>query len=172
MKKTIKILKLRDIQPDELHELYRRNRSRLRDYFPESVEHTTEEDSTIAYLQRLAQLENTGKRACIGLSVNQKLIGLLYVLKLDQAKRTCELAYFIDLEWTGKGMASTLVNEGLRFCNTEYNIREFNLRIDPGNKSSAGVANKCGFKEYGREKDAFVLANGQKVDLILYKKVI
>lgn len=77
------------------------------------------------------------------------------------------LGYILDKAWWGQGYAAEAVGAAVDHGFGRLNLHRIWLEIDPRNRASMRVAEKCGFMREGIARKSFFL-NGQYLDSIFY----
>lgn len=78
--------------------------------------------------------------------LNQKMIGVIRLEKIDERKRTAELGYFLNIKFWNKGLMSEVVNLVSQFALNDIGFKELFIITHKENISSQRVALKSGFK--------------------------
>jgi len=99
---------------------------------------------------------------------NNKLVGLIYVLRIDWKIPKAELGYYIDKSYEGKGITTKAVAKVIRHCFSELKMNKLFLRTAKSNKGSQRVALKNGFKREGTLRKDFRMGNGKLIDIYYY----
>jgi len=163
-------LTLRALRPDDarsLCSLWKRNRDRFRDSFPEAVEQLVDRGNGLGYVAARA----VDWAACVGFwygiweRTGGAFVGQVHVKHLDWELCRAELAYLIDREAEGKGLATEAVQRVVAMCFDELRLHKVFLRIIVGNERSAEVARRCGFSLEGTLRGEFLTAGQTRVDL-------
>lgn len=93
-------------------------------------------------------------------------------IKVDQARPYIgEIGYFIDEEYWDKGLATMAVKKLEKMGFGQLGMVRIEIRIDPRNKASKRVAEKCGYKKEGALKKCFKASRNHYIDNLLYAKV-
>lgn len=166
-------LEIRLISTDDLipfYELIERNRQRLTMYFPKTLRHIRDVDSTKLFINNKIN-EATDKSGFWFLIISEKdkqLIGALVIKDLDHTVPKCELAYFIDGASEGNGFTSYATQWLVNFCFDELEMEKIILRINPTNEASKRVALKNGFVKEGYMKNEYRNGLGELTDVEHY----
>jgi len=163
-------LTLRPFRPDDersLCSLWQRNRDRFRDSFPEAAEQLADRADGAGYIEARAK----DWAACIGFwygiweRTGSALLGQVHVKRLDWELGRAELAYLIDREAEGKGLATEAVQRIVAMCFDELRLHKVFLRTIVGNERSAQLARRCGFSLEGTLRGEFLTAGQARADL-------
>jgi ribosomal-protein-serine acetyltransferase len=152
------------------YELIEKNRERLTMYFPKTLKHIRDLDSTKLFIN-LKINEATKKDGYWFLVISKKenqLIGSLVIKDLDLTVPKCELAYFIDESFEGKGITSKATQWLVNHCFNELGMEKIILRINPANEASRRVALKNGFTREGYMKKEYRNGFGELTDVEHY----
>jgi len=152
------------------YELMEKNRQRLTMYFPKTLKHISSLESTGIFIDMKLN-EASRKEGYWFLIISQKdneLIGSLVIKDLDHTVPKCELAYFIDEEYEGKGITSKATQWLVNYCFDELQMEKIILRINPSNEGSKHVALKNGFVKEGHMKKEYRNGFGELTDVEHY----
>jgi RimJ/RimL family protein N-acetyltransferase len=83
------------------------------------------------------------------------------VKNIDRKIGKCELAYFVDKDFEGKGIITKAVGDLIAFCFTELLMNKITICTSPVNYASQKIALKHGFKQEGVLREEF--KNGQGI---------
>ena len=162
---------LRRLKPSnaaELHLLISQNRKRLIRYFPLTVSKTKTEKDTHSFLESMELLRNEKMEYLMGNFIDGHLVGLFFVKTIDWRVPKCELAYFIDKRFEGKGLASIFMKKTLDFCFEQLNMHKIFLLIGAENTRSRKLAENAGFFLEGLQRQDYRTGEGELVDLANY----
>ena len=152
------------------YELIEKNRQRLMRYFPKTLKHIRDLDSTKLFID-LKVNEAAKKEGYWFLVISQKddqMIGSLVIKDLDLTVPKCELAYFIDEDHEGKGITSKAIQWLVNYCFSELDMVKIFLRVNPANEASKRVALKNGFVKEGYMKKEYRNGFGELTDVEHY----
>ena len=165
---TLRLLQRDDIE--SLHKLIARNRKRITDYFPATLQSTQELASTTLFAHtKIKQGERKDSFFfVIQDNVHRQLCGVLFIKNIDWVIPKAELAYFIDNDYQGKGIMTQAIGQLVALCFGDLKMNKLSLRIDPDNIASKKVAEKNGFKIEGLLRQDFKMDNGELIDVLCY----
>lgn len=152
------------------YELIEKNRERLTMYFPKTLKHIRDLDSTKLFID-LKINESSKKEGYWFLVISEEgnqMIGSLVIKDLDLTVPKCELAYFIDGAFEGKGITSKATQWLIDHCFNELGMEKIILRINPDNEASRRVALKNGFTREGYMKKEYRNGYGELTDVEHY----
>ena len=124
-----------------------RNKMRLKKYFPITVSENETLEATKKYLQKKENEEGHRLGFTLAITDNETdaLIGVVILKKIKWTTKVCELAYFIDEHYEGKGITSAAVKTITVFAREELELNKIGVRISATNIGSVQVAKKNGF---------------------------
>ena len=150
-----------------------KNRKRLEDFFAGTVAKTkTLEDTKIFVLELLLKVDaKTFFPYGIFDHTTQKMIGYIHVMNFDWNIPKAEIGFFVDEDFSGKGITSKAVRTIMDHYFNELEFNKLFLRTHPTNKAAQALAEKCGFEKEGLIRRDYKTTNGELVDLIYYGKI-
>ena len=164
----IRLINIEDALP--FLQLIEQNRERLTLYFPKTLSLIRDIETTRQFIN--LKLTEASRKECywflIFSSIKNKLIGALVIKDTDMSVPKCELAYFIDAEYEGKGITSIATQWLVNYCFEELGMEKINIRINPGNEGSKRVALKNGFSKKGHMKKEYRNGYGELTDVEYY----
>jgi len=163
----IRIITRGDIEP--FHFLINKNRNRINTYFPMTVFHTNAISNTRSFVEeKIREARNMEFLLLMLHDERGSLIGMAQIKNFDRFVKKCEVSYFIDREFEGKGWATKAIREVIQYVFSKMDMEKIYCRIDPENKASIRVAEKCGFQLEGRLKKEFKTGDGDIIDVLYY----
>lgn len=81
----------------------------------------------------------------IELKSEQKMIGTIDFVKLDEKNRTAELGYALNQTYWGQGLMTEVVRTLTDMSLTEFGMRYLDIVVDAENLASLKVAEKSGY---------------------------
>ena len=157
-----------------LNQLINKNHDLLKEDFPITLMNNDSLRKTKIYIrQKWTQWqEDTHYSFGIWEQTSNKLIGHFTIKSLDYSIPKCELGYWLDEDYYGKGLMTEAVNIILVFCNSQLDMRKIFLRTMTTNIASQKVAEKCGFTKEGHLQKEHRTGNGDVVDIFYYGKIL
>lgn len=153
----------------QLEFLFETNRSRLLTYFPKTSHHLRQ-SGAIKFIEQ--KLEERIKKETYFFTVadseTNKMIGGVIAREIDWSVPKCELAYFIDSGYGGKGITSKAVQWLVNYCFTALGMEKICIKLNPANEGSRKVALKNGFVKEGYMKNEYRTGEGQLTDVEYY----
>jgi len=155
------------ILPEEFYALIDRNRNHISRTFPVTVSNCENFEKTIAFLAESVekQEKNEGHYFYIRHSETKNLIGYVCIKNVDQKIRKCELAYFIDQDFEGKGIISEAVAQTIDFCFSQLSMNKVFICTSKINVGSQRIATKNGFSHEGVLREEFKSGEGILEDI-------
>ena|ERR1041385_5236042 len=165
--RTYKISDARD-----LYNLVELNHDLLADYFPMTVENNTSVMSKRKYILEKNAERKAGRNLFAGifLKENKKLTGQVCAKDINWRVPKCEMGYFLDKNYFGKGLGTEALQLFSEFCFWQIGIVKITLRIEPKNMASKKIAEKCGFEKIGVSKNDFRATDGRLMDCEIWEK--
>jgi len=171
-KYNISFLTPKDAIP--LFELIQANAKRLHQYFPITAQQNTSLSETETYIA-VKNLETSQKENYtfkIVATATQLPIGLLIIKNIDWTTKTCELAYFIDAAYEGKGITSAGISQLMVYCKETLQLQKAVLRIGEDNPGSLGIAKKHNFVLTNHIKDGHEDFHGNKLNVLHFERTL
>ena len=110
--------------------------------------------------------------AGIFLKDGKTLIGQICAKDINWRVPKCEVGYFLDTNYFGKGLGAEAVKIFCQHCFKELGIVKITLRIEPKNIASKKLAKKCDFEFVGLSKNDFRSTEGRLMDCELWEKTV
>ncbi len=155
----------------DFFQLIDRNKKRLKRYFPLTVQKNESIESTIEYLKEIAEKTDNRETYVFGIYTQEKLIGVIYIKEIDWRIPKCELGYFIDKKFEGKGLMSKVIEETTKYCFERLKIEKIFLKIGSENIGSKRLAIKNGFLLEGILRNEFRIETNELINVEYYGKL-
>ena len=161
---------IENILPEEFFELIQKNKNHIHKTFPRTVANCLSLDKTISFISQKVEKERNseGYYFYIRNTETNILIGYVCVKNINLDIMKCELAYFVDADFEGKGIVSKAVSETIAFCFTELNMNKVFICTSKVNKASQQIAIKHGFQQEGILRDEFKNHEGILEDIVYF----
>lgn len=162
------------IEEDEyqkLFELINSNKERLKRYFPNTIKEISTEEKAKSHLQETKVKQLKREKFLFGIYSANSLIGYINVKNIDWEIPKCELGYFIDKSYEGKGIMTQQISEALKYCFENLEMKKVFLRIGTENTGSIILAEKNGFEKEGILRKEFRIETGELIDVVYYGKI-
>ncbi len=158
------------ILPEEFYKLIEKNKNHISKTFPLTLSHCLDLEKTQNFIA--FNLDKEKKREgyyfyARDLKTNN-LIGYLCVKSIDNNISKCELGYFIDEDFQGKGIISKVVSETIAFCFNELKMNKIFICTSKMNKASQKIALKHDFKQEGILREEFKNGDGVLEDIVYF----
>ena len=165
-----KLEKIHNIQFKEFFELIDNNRNRIIKTFPVTVSNCIDLKTTEVFITKNIQIEEerTGSYFYIRNIETNNLIGYIGIKKIDYSISKCELFYFIDTNFEGKGIISNAVSQIIDFCFKELKMNKIFICTSKINFASQQIALKNGFVLEGTLREEFKNFEGLLEDVNYY----
>ncbi|OXA94753.1 GNAT family N-acetyltransferase [Flavobacterium hercynium] len=166
----LKIETIDSILPEEFYKLIDKNRAHIEKTFPVTLANCSDFDKTKHFIAVNQDKENN-KEGYFFYARNTKtnaLIGYLCVKSIDNRISKCELGYFIDKDFEGKGITSKIVSETLAFCFHTLKMNKVFICTSKINIASQQVALKHHFKQEGILREEFKSSEGTLEDIVYF----
>lgn len=146
------------------------NRSRINNYLPKTTKANSDAESTILYIDQKVRQAEANENFCFVIEDKdtKKLAGAVFLKSFDWSVPKCELGYFVDKDYEGKGITSRSISEIINYCFNVLKINKLFLRTALDNIGSRRVAEKNGFLEEGVLRKDFMNENGELIDVVYY----
>jgi RimJ/RimL family protein N-acetyltransferase len=168
--------RVRPITPNDAAQLLSlviTNKDRIKDFLPRTAETIRDLAAAETYIEQ--KLTETTKREHYCMVIEDEhvhqLTGVFFVKNFDWNIPKCELGYFVDRNYEGKGIATRAMKAIVDFCFTTLQVQKIFLRTGTGNTGSRKAAEKNGFELEGILRWDFKLPNGTLTDLAYYGKI-
>jgi ribosomal-protein-serine acetyltransferase len=165
-----KIDTIENIFADEFFELILKNKNHIEKTFPVTVSHCLNLEKTTNFIADNIGKEkkNEGYYFYIRNVETDKLIGYVCIKNIKKDIRKCELAYFIDKDFEGKGIISRAVGETLNFCFRELGMNKVFICTSKVNQASQQIALRHGFQQEGILREEFKSHEGNLEDIVYF----
>lgn len=159
-----------EILPEEFYTLIDRNREHIAKGFPVTLANNATLFTSALALEQSAINEENGENYYRYLrhTETNALIGYVLVKNIDRKISKCELAYFVDKDFQGKGIITKAVSDLLTFCFDELHMNKVTICTAPDNTASQRIALKHGFKQEGILREEFRNSKGVLEDVIYF----
>lgn len=165
-----KIESINNILPEEFYYLIEKNRNHIEKTFPATLANCLDLEKTKQFIALNKGKENH-KEGYFFYPRDTKtntLIGYLCIKSIDTNKAKCELGYFVDEDFQGKGITSKLVSETLDFCFNTLKMNKVFICTSKINKASQQIALKHHFIQEGILRDEFKSSDGTLEDVVYF----
>lgn len=162
--------RIEHILPNEFYELIDKNRDHIGHTFPVTLANSDSPENAENFISVSKDREKNSEGYYFyarDIKTN-KLIGYLCVKTIDYRISKCELGYFIDKDYQGKGITSKMVSDALEFCFKELMMNKVFICTSEVNLASQRIALKHNFKQEGILRDEFRNGDGQLQNTVYF----
>lgn len=158
------------ITAEEFYTLIDRNREHIAKTFPVTLSGCYDLKKTVKFIQLAVDNETYEENYYFYLRSldTNALIGYVMIKNIDYSLAKCELGYFIDIDFEGKGITSQAVKNVLDFCFGEIKMNKVTICTSLVNTASQRVATKHGFVQEGMLRQEFKNGKGQLEDILYF----
>ncbi|MDA6068042.1 GNAT family N-acetyltransferase [Flavobacterium sp. AC] len=161
---------INDILPEEFYNLIEKNSNHIGKTFPVTLANSDSlkkaEDFLAVSLEK--EKNNEGFYFYARDIKTNALIGYLCVKTIDYRISKCELGYFVDEDYQGKGITSNMVLKALEFCFNELKMNKVFICTSEINLASQRIALKHNFKQEGILREEFKSSDGTLEDVVYF----
>ena len=157
-----KIDRIENILPEEFYKLIEKNKVHIGKTFPVTLANsdTLEKAKNFISFNLNKEKNKEGFHFYARDIKTNRLIGYLCVKTIDYRISKCELGYFVDEDYQGKGITSKMVSDALDFCFNELMLNKVFICTSEINIASQRIALKHNFKQEGILRDEFRNGDG------------
>ena len=162
--------RIESIFPEDFYALIEKNAKHIEKTFPVTLSHCLDLEKTKNFIAYNQDKENHKEGYYFyprDIKTNA-LIGYLCIKSIDNRISKCELGYFVDEDYQGKGITSKLVSETLDFCFNTLKMNKVFICTSKINKASQQIALKHHFKQEGILRDEFKGGDGTLEDVVYF----
>ena len=165
-----KLYKIENIHFEEFFNLIENNRNRIQKTFPVTVSNCIDLKTTEEFIAKNIQIEKekTGYYFYVRNLETNELIGYLGIKKIDYDISKCEIFYFVDKDFEGKGIISKAISEVIDFCFQELKMNKIFICTSKINVGSQQIALKNRFVLEGTLREEFKNHEGVLEDINYY----
>jgi ribosomal-protein-serine acetyltransferase len=158
------------ILPEEFYYLIEKNKNHIEKTFPVTLSHCLDLEKTKQFIVFNQNIENQKEGYFFYPRdlKNNTLIGYLCIKSINLRLSKCELGYFVDEDFQGKGITSKVVSEALDFCFNTLNMNKVFICTSKINKASQQIALKHHFKQEGILREEFTTGDGTFEDVVYF----
>ena len=163
-----KNLLLRSYNADDAPELFNvvnASRKHLHTWL-DWVDKTTKEEHSLQFIQQSLHHLETQEGLALGIFYNNRIIGSIGMHHWEQTKKRAQVGYWISKEYEGNGIINKCLIKFIDFLFEKIGLNKVEIHFLPGNKRSAKVAERLGFKIEGIIRQ-IVMRNGKAEDIVI-----
>jgi ribosomal-protein-serine acetyltransferase len=141
----------------EFYTLIENNRTHIQSTFPVTIANCVDLEKTIEFIEKNKKKQNDkeGYYYYLRSVVSHQLIGYVCIKNVDLKILKCELAYFIDKNFEGKGIISEAVSQVIGYCFDTLQMNKVFICTSKINAASQQIALKNGFQKEGVLRQEF-----------------
>ncbi|HMK05917.1 MAG TPA: GNAT family protein [Flavobacterium sp.] len=161
---------IENILPEEFHELIQSNRDHIAKTFPVTLASCIDLEHTQDFISNNIEKQHnaTGYFFYIRNSATKKLMGYVCIKNINNGISKCELAYFIDREFEGKGIISKAVSQVVKYCFEDLMMNKVFICTSTVNMASQRIATKHGFRQEGILREEFKNGDAILEDIVYF----
>ncbi|WP_310555214.1 GNAT family protein [Flavobacterium sp.] len=165
-----KLDKIENILAEDFFDLIDKNRNHINKTFPVTVSNCIDLEMSKSFVANNIQIEKekTGFYFYIRNIETNHLIGYIGIKKIDYNISKCELFYFIDKDFEGKGIISKAISDVIVFCFKELLMNKIYICTSKINFGSQQIALKNKFIQEGVLRQEFKNGEGVLEDINYY----
>lgn len=162
----IRLQVLTENDAEDFFSLMIKNQQHLRVFMPRIMETKTIDDTKNVIKIFLKQFaENNGFRVAI--YYDTKLVGITGLKYIDWINKKTEIMYWIDHEYSGKGITTECVNKLIDIAFNNYQLNKIIIKSSIDNAASKRIAEKCGFTLEGVSRQDELIST-EYTDICVY----
>ncbi|WP_394775024.1 GNAT family N-acetyltransferase [Flavobacterium sp.] len=168
--RELKIDRIENILPEEFYNLIEKNKIHIGKTFPVTLANSDSLKKAEDFLEISLDKEKNSEGFYFyarDIKTNN-LIGYLCVKTIDYRISKCELGYFVDEDYQGKGITSKMVLNALKFCFNELSLNKVFICTSEINLASQRIALKHNFKQEGILRDEFRNGDGELKNTVYF----
>ncbi|WP_298155471.1 GNAT family N-acetyltransferase [Flavobacterium sp.] len=165
-----KIVTPYEIQPEAFFSLVDKNREHIRKTFPKTLANCNSAEKTNEFIlaSKKRQDNREGFNFFIKHTETNGLIGYVSIKNINTGIAKCELAYFVDKDFEGRGIISSAVSETIDYCFENLGMNKVYICTSKTNAASQRIATKHGFIAEGTLREEFRNGDGALEDIIYF----
>lgn len=164
---TIRLIGMDDVR--QYFEMIQENRSRLLNGFPVMCNSCQDLNSTRDFIQsRISRAKRKEFYTLLLLSERGEIAGAFSLKDIDWNLMRCEISYFIEKDFTDRGLASFCLDQVCRYLFSEMKLNKVFLRIAEENEASRHVAANNNFIIEGILRDDVKFSDGAFRNSVYY----
>ncbi len=155
---TIKVdnkieLRLPDVAfAKDLFQLIDRQREYLREFLW-WVDFNTEEKHSEAFLKDARMFTLGGQQVSACIFYNNKICGLISLIKIDRRYKNLEIGYWLDQDLQGKGIITKCCEKFIHHAFTKMEMNRLVIRTHKDNIRSKNIPKRLGFTYEGTQRE-------------------
>lgn len=161
---------INNISAEEFYALIERNRDHIAKTFPRTLDACQDFAATAAFLKNNCQKQKNDESYFFYLrdTLIGHLTGYIVIKNIERHVLKCELAYFVDKDYQGRGIITQTVAHVVSFCFNDLKLNKVYICTSQENIGSQKVALKNGFRQEGVLKQEFKNGQGVLEDVVYF----
>lgn len=139
-------------------------------YFPVTLDLLTSLPSTEDFVRKKNEEYLNKKGAYFLIKTGNKIIGVFSMKNIEWRVPKCEIAYFIDKDYQGRGIISYAISWIANHCFNESKMKKIYALVGENNMESQTVLVKNGFKQELLLINDYRDGNGNLINSIYFAK--
>jgi ribosomal-protein-serine acetyltransferase len=154
----------------EFYTLIENNRAHIQSTFPVTISNCSDLEKTIEFIEKNKRKQNDkdGYFYYLRNLESNQLIGYVCIKNIDLKILKCELAYFIDKNFEGKGFITEAVSQVISFCFNNLQMNKVFICTSKVNAASQQIALKHGFQKEGVLRQEFKNGYATLEDIVYF----
>ena len=166
-------LHMRSYRPGDgkmYYQMLRQNRDHLYEFLPANMMAVQNEDEVEVFLRRFGAEWQLRNLFIFGVWEKETgiYVGEAYLANPDWHVPCIELGYFVVKASGGRGYATEAARAAITFAFEHLRVNRVELQVRADNAASIKVAEHCGFRYEGRQRQRHRKKNGEVVDRLWY----
>ncbi len=153
--------------------MVQKNRKRLERFFAGTISRTQSLNETAVFLKEMEEgIQDKSYFAYVVVDNHSKrMMGFIDLKNIDWRVPKSEIGFFIDTDYTGKGITSKALDVFCRYCFKYHGFVKLFLRTHESNLPARKVAERSGFEIEGTLRRDYKTSSGELVDVLYYGKL-
>ena len=158
------------ILPEEFYTLIENNRAHIESTFPVTISNCSNLEKTIEFIEKNIRKQNDkdGYYFYLRSLETHQLIGYVCIKNINTTILKCELAYFIDKNFEGKGIVTKAVSQVMAYCFETLQMNKVFICTSKINAASQQIALKHGFQKEGILRQEFKNGHAVLEDIVYF----
>jgi ribosomal-protein-serine acetyltransferase len=143
-----------------------KDRHHLREWLP-WVDHMHNVKDFHRYIDYSLQKTAEGSEMGYVIFCGEEVAGRIGIYNIDQQNKHCSLGYWLGTGYVGKGIITKACKKLIEVCFNELGMNRVEIRCGTGNRKSAAIPERLGFKKEGVIRQG-EFVNDRFIDLTVY----
>ncbi len=168
---NVQLISLEEATAAAFFDLIQRNRDYIADGFPRTVDQVKSQADAEKLFEQYEDWQDHEEGFYFFIKKEESLIGHIHIKNINNYASKCELGYFIDQHYAGKGITSTIIHQLLDFCYNKLEMNKVYICTNPENIGSQKVALNNGFVQEGVLREEYKYPDGNVNDVVYFGKL-